>query len=100
VKRPFITAGFTAFVLMIPLALTSTKGWIRRLGKRWTALHRLVYMSAIAGAVHYLWLVKSAITRPMTYLLIVGLLLAIRIGYWLGGRKPRAHAAATIHAVR
>jgi sulfoxide reductase heme-binding subunit YedZ len=100
VKRPFITAGFTAFVLMIPLALTSTKGWIRRLGRRWTILHRLVYASAIAGAVHYLWLVKSAITRPVTYLTLVGVLLAIRAGYWLAGRKPRVRAASPVQAVR
>src|SRR4029450_12156761 len=61
VKRPFITMGFTAFVLMIPLAVTSTKGWIRRLGRRWQMLHRLVYISAIAAAVHYLWNVKVMI---------------------------------------
>src|ERR1017187_3113064 len=67
-KRPFITAGMTAFVLMIPLALTSTAGWIRRLGgKRWQLLHRLVYISAIAGVVHYYWLVKSDVRHPLTY---------------------------------
>ena len=61
-KRPFITAGFTAFVLMIPLAVTSTTGWIRRMGgKRWQLLHRLVYFSGIAAVVHYYWLVKSDI---------------------------------------
>ena len=65
VKRPFITVGFTAFVLMIPLALTSTAASIRRLGgKRWNLLHKLVYLSAIGGVVHYLWLVKSDISRP------------------------------------
>lgn len=100
VKRPFITAGFTAFVLMIPLALTSTKGWIRRLGKRWAVLHKLVYVSAIAGAVHYLWLVKSAITRPVTYLTIVGVLLAVRVGYWLANRKPAVRASGAVQAVR
>ena len=67
VKRPFITAGFTAFGLLIPLAVTSTAGWIRRLGgKRWQMLHRLVYMSAVSGVVHYYWLVKSDITLPGT----------------------------------
>src|SRR5215217_392264 len=54
-KRPFITLGFLAFVLMIPLAVTSTRGWIRRLGRRWQVLHRLIYVSAVAAAVHYLW---------------------------------------------
>jgi sulfoxide reductase heme-binding subunit YedZ len=62
--RPFITVGFTAFVLMVPLAVTSTKGWIRRMGgKKWAALHRLVYVSAMAGVVHYWWLVKADISR-------------------------------------
>lgn len=79
-KRPFITAGFTAFVLLIPLAITSTKGWIRRLGgKQWQALHRLIYVSAIAGVVHYYWLVKSDIRLPVFYGALVALLLALRI---------------------
>lgn len=79
VKRPFITVGMLAFVLMIPLALTSTKGWIRRLGRRWQALHRLVYVSAIAGAVHYLWKVKLAAGPPVYYAAAVGVLLGFRI---------------------
>lgn len=79
VKRPFITAGFTAFVLLIPLALTSTAGWIRRLGgKNWRMLHRLVYVSAIAGVVHYYWLVKSDIRLPLFYGALVALLLGYR----------------------
>src|SRR6267143_3246789 len=87
-KRPFITAGFTAFVLMIPLALTSTKGWIRRLGgKRWQLLHRLIYISAIAGVVHYYWLVKSAVQRPIFYGCLVLLALAVRAWYWAMGRR-------------
>src|SRR6516162_4325628 len=66
--RPFITIGFSAFVLMIPLAVTSTTGWIRRLGgKKWAALHRLVYLSAIAAVIHYYWLVKSDIRLPRMY---------------------------------
>jgi len=78
-KRPFITAGFTALVLMLPLALTSTTGWIRRLGgKRWQALHRLVYGSAVAGVVHYYWLVKADIRWPAFYGVVVGLLLLYR----------------------
>ena len=79
-KRPFITAGFTAFVLLIPLALTSTAGWIRRLGgRRWQALHRLIYISAVAAAVHYYWLVKSDIRLPFFYAAVVGMLLLWRI---------------------
>ena len=80
VKRPFITAGFTAFVLLIPLAVTSTTGWIGRLGgKRWQLLHRLIYVSACAGVVHYYWLVKSDIRLPLMYGAIVTVLLAYRL---------------------
>src|SRR5215467_2998856 len=67
-KRPFITVGFAAFVLLIPLALTSTAGWIRRLGgKRWQALHRSIYVCACLGVIHYYWLVKSDIRKPLLY---------------------------------
>ncbi len=88
-KRPFITAGFTAFVLLLPLALTSTKGWIRRLGgKRWQLLHRLIYVSAAAGVVHYYWLVKSDVRKPVMYGTMVGLLLAFRLGaWWMNSRR-------------
>ena len=83
-KRPFITVGLTAFVLMVPLALTSTKGWIRRLGgKRWQALHRLIYFSAIAGVIHYLWLVKADTRKPLEYGAVLLLLLSYRVGVWL-----------------
>ena len=86
-KRPYVTVGFTGFVLMFPLAITSTKGWIRRLGgKRWQALHRLVYVSAIAGVLHYLWLVKLDIRYPVRYAIAVGLLLLFRV--WIALR-PR-----------
>jgi sulfoxide reductase heme-binding subunit YedZ len=78
-KRPFITAGFTAFVLMVPLAITSTKGWIRRLGKKWVVLHRLIYASATAGVVHYIWLVKKDVRRPLIYATVLGALLLYRI---------------------
>ena len=79
-KRPFITAGFTAFVLLIPLALTSTTGWIRRLGgARWQMLHRLIYVAGIAGGVHYYWKVKSDVRQPVLYLSIIALLLAFRL---------------------
>lgn len=79
-KRPFITMGFTGFLLLIPLALTSTKGWIRRLGgRRWQTIHRAIYISAACGVIHYYWLVKSAVLRPLTYGAIVGVLLAWRL---------------------
>ncbi|MFB3827517.1 MAG: sulfite oxidase heme-binding subunit YedZ [Bryobacteraceae bacterium] len=78
-RRPFITAGFTAFLLMVPLAATSTAGWIRSLGgRRWRALHRLVYASAAAGVVHFWWLVKSDVRRPVAYATILAVLLAAR----------------------
>ena len=86
-KRPFITAGFTGFVLMIPLAITSTKGWIRRLGKKWQGLHRLIYISAIAGVVHYIWLVKKDIRQPLIYAAILAALLLWRIGNWFVKRQ-------------
>jgi len=82
-KRPFITVGFTAFVLLIPLAITSTSGMIRRLGgRRWQRLHRLIYVSATLGVVHYLWLVKADIRVPVTYGCVLALLLAYRVGAW------------------
>src|SRR5437762_720537 len=81
-KRPFITVGFTGWLMMVPLALTSTAGMIRRLGgRRWNLLHRLVYVSAVAGVVHYWWLVKADVRRPQTYALVVGTLLLFRIGW-------------------
>jgi sulfoxide reductase heme-binding subunit YedZ len=95
-KRPFITMGFAAFVLLIPLALTSTAGWIRRLGgRRWQMLHRLIYISAICGVIHYYWLVKSAVLRPLTYGAIVAVLLLWRLADWLI-RRNRATEAKTV----
>ena len=86
-KRKFITVGFTGFVLLIPLALTSTTGWIRRLGgKRWQALHRLIYVSALAGVIHYWWLVKADIHKPLEYAGVLGLLLGYRLFVWLSPR--------------
>jgi sulfoxide reductase heme-binding subunit YedZ len=83
-KRKFITAGFTALVLMLPLALTSTRWSIRKLGgRRWQALHRLVYVSAIAGVVHYLWLVKADRRKPLEYALLLTALLGYRVVVWL-----------------
>jgi sulfoxide reductase heme-binding subunit YedZ len=89
-KRPFITVGFLAFVCMIPLALTSTRGWIRRLGgKRWQLLHRLIYISATAGVIHYYWLVKSDVRKPLFYGSIVALLFTYRIMYWARSRRAQ-----------
>jgi sulfoxide reductase heme-binding subunit YedZ len=95
VKRPFITAGFTAFVLLVPLAVTSTAGWIRRLGGgRWRALHRLVYVTAVVGVVHYYWLVKSDIRLPLLYGSLVALLLGWRAATALSGRVGQAPTPA------
>jgi len=95
-KRPFITAGFTGFITMLPLALTSTAGWIRRLGgKRWQALHRLIYVCAVAGVVHYWWQVKSDIRMPLLYAVVVGILLGYRVVVALRqrSRMPTAQPA-------
>lgn len=81
-ERPYITAGFVAFLLMVPLAITSTKGWIRRLGKRWTLLHRLVYGSAALGILHYYWRVKADAWLPVAMAGILVVLLAARIPGW------------------
>jgi len=93
-KRRFITVGMIAFALMIPLALTSTQKAIRRMGKRWTKLHRLIYFSAIAGVIHYWWLVKADITLPRMYALILAGLLLYRIIDW-AERKRMPRRAAT-----
>jgi methionine sulfoxide reductase heme-binding subunit len=86
-KRRFITAGMTAFILLIPLALTSTKGWIRRMGgKRWQRLHQLIYFSATAGVIHYIWLVKADLRKPLEYAFVLGALLAYRIFVWINSR--------------
>ena len=81
-KRPFITVGFTAFVLLIPLALTSTQASIRRLGKRWQRIHQLIYVTAVLGIIHYIWLVKKDIRKPVIYASILGVLLAYRLVVW------------------
>jgi len=87
-KRRFITAGLTAFTLMIPLALTSTKWSIRKLGgRRWRALHRLIYFSATAGVIHYIWLVKADLKKPLEYATILAVLLLARAGLWLASRN-------------
>jgi sulfoxide reductase heme-binding subunit YedZ len=93
-KRRFITVGFTAFLLLIPLAITSTAGWIRRLGgRRWQLLHRAIYVSAVAGVIHYYWLVKSDVRKPLQYAWMVGILLVLRLGTWLYGRSQRSETS-------
>jgi sulfoxide reductase heme-binding subunit YedZ len=98
-KRPFITVGFTALMTMVPLALTSTAGMIRRLGgRRWNRLHRLVYATGVLGVVHYWWLVKADVRRPLAYGIVVGTLLALRV-FWATHRAAsRAPAARRVPA--
>jgi len=86
-KRRFITAGMTAFALMTPLALTSTKWAIRKLGKRWQTLHRLIYFSGAAGVVHYIWLVKADLKKPLEYAFVLGMLLMYRVVAWVIAQK-------------
>jgi sulfoxide reductase heme-binding subunit YedZ len=98
-KRPFITIGFAAWLSMLPLALTSTAGWIRRLGgKRWNRLHRLVYLTGVLGPLHYWWLVKADVSRPLTYAAVVAILLGSRV-YLNRARRP-ATAATRAPATR
>ena len=93
-KRPFITIGFTAWLTMLPLTLTSTAGMIRRLGGRaWNRLHRLVYATGVLVVVHYWWLVKADISRPAAYGVVVALLLGTRL-YWARLRLARATTVA------
>lgn len=96
VKRPYITLGFSALVLLIPLAMTSTNAMMRRLGRHWKSLHRMVYVTAVLGVFHYLWLVKADTREPLIYALILLLLLVLRLdwrirfpslGHFLKGRK-------------
>ena len=94
-KRPFITVGFTAFVALLPLAITSTGGWVRRLGgKNWQRLHRLIYLAAVCGVVHYWWLVKSDVQRPMIYGLIFATLLGYRVVVAIRWRVPKPAVAS------
>ncbi|WP_255556296.1 sulfite oxidase heme-binding subunit YedZ [Methylococcus sp. Mc7] len=93
-KRPFITVGFPSFVLLIPLAVTSTDAMMRRLGgKRWQRLHRLVYVSSVGGVIHYLWLVKKDISDPLRFAILLTVLLGFRAIVLLR-RRSRAVPAA------
>ncbi len=102
-KKPYITVGFTAWLVMLPLALTSTRAMQRRLGRNWLRLHRLVYLAGVCGVLHYLWLVKSgntlAVSEPMLYLALLLVLLAARVPGWLRRRMPPRTANAAQAAV-
>ncbi len=99
-KRPFIAMGMVALAAMVPLAVTSTRGWIRRLGRHWATLHRLIYVSAVAAAIHFVWKVKVVVGEPIYYLAIVIVLLASRVVVWYRspsrrrGPPPAARSSA------
>ena len=94
-KRPYITVGFSAWLLLLPLAVTSTKGWIRRLGRNWARLHKLVYAAGVLAVLHFWWLVKSDIREPALYAGILALLLGWRAWkWWSRVRTTRRTAAA------
>ena len=92
-KRKFITVGFAAFLLLVPLALTSTNGWVRRLGfVRWKRLHRLAYVAAVCGVVHFVWRVKADLLRPYIFAAVLAVLLGVRV-YAAMRRSPAAGSA-------
>jgi sulfoxide reductase heme-binding subunit YedZ len=95
-KRKFMVVGFAAWLLLVPLAVTSTDRWVRRLGfARWKRLHRLVYVAALLGVVHFVWRVKADLRRPAGFAVAVGLLLAARLVPWAAARRARARAAGS-----
>ena len=89
-KRPYITVGFTAWLLLVPLAVTSTQGWMRRLGRRWGQLHRLVYLVAVLAILHFWWLVKSDVREPAVYAAIATLMLGWRAWRRFSARRTTA----------
>ena len=93
-QKVFVLAGMASFALLIPLAITSTKGWQRRLGKRWKPLHKLVYLALPLAALHYVWLVKADIRTPLAYAALIGLLLLARVPAvraWMSGLRRKQH---------
>lgn len=92
VKRPYITVGFAAWAMLVPLAVTSTNNWVKRLGSRWGKLHQLVYVIATFGVLHYLWLVKADVRDPVIY----GSLLAVLLGYRAWTRRAALLPAAQV----
>jgi methionine sulfoxide reductase heme-binding subunit len=95
VEHPYVTIGLATWLILLPLAITSTRGWVRRLGKRWAVLHRLVYVAAITGTVHYLWAVKKDTYLPLVYLTVFVVLLGWRAWAALA-RRRRAHRPAAV----
>ncbi|MDH3222393.1 MAG: sulfoxide reductase heme-binding subunit YedZ [Gemmatimonadota bacterium] len=99
IERPYITAGFTAFVLLLPLAVTSTRGWIRRLGKRWQRLHRLAYVAAALGVLHFFWKVKADTFWPLVSALLLAVLFGIRVWHRVQQtRRPRGGTSPPVAA--
>ena len=96
-KRPYITVGMSALLGMAPLALTSTAGWVRRMGyKRWQKLHKLIYFCGLAGVIHYYWLVKSDVRLPLMYAAIWAGLMTVRVVTWMKSRRPRVLRPANL----
>jgi methionine sulfoxide reductase heme-binding subunit len=93
-ERPFITVGAAAFLCLLPLALTSTRGWIRRLGRNWVRLHRLVYLAAPLAVLHYLWKQKADVRDPLIAAAVLAVLLGSRVAWWLSRRRSAARRAA------
>ncbi|MGE5152458.1 MAG: sulfite oxidase heme-binding subunit YedZ [Bdellovibrio bacteriovorus] len=98
-ERPYVTLGFSALVLLVPLAITSTRGWMRRLGRRWQQLHRTVYVIAILAVAHFLWLVKADLREPLLYAAVLAALLALRVP-WGRLLRRRREADAVPHPAR
>lgn len=97
-KRPFITAGFLAFLLLVPLAATSTAGAIRWMGgRRWQLLHRLIYVSGVSAVVHFWWKVKADVRKPAIYAAVLGILLGLRLVFWIYARLSNPGARSTRH---
>jgi methionine sulfoxide reductase heme-binding subunit len=95
-ERPYITVGFASFLCLLPLAITSTRSWIRRLGRRWIELHRLVYLAATGAVLHFLWLVKADLREPLIHAAVLALLLGVRLIPWTRTRalhSPRARSS-------
>src|SRR5690606_31269376 len=99
-KRPYITVGFSAWLLLLPLAITSTKGWIRRLGRNWGRLHKLVYAAGVLAVLHFWWLVQSDIREPALYAASLALLLGWRAWTWTSKRRASARAGAALRQPR
>jgi methionine sulfoxide reductase heme-binding subunit len=95
-EHPYVTAGFTALLLLAPLAVTSTRGWVRRLGKGWQKLHRLVYLAAGLGVVHFLWGVKKDLRDPLLYLTVFAVLMAFRLPLLRKARQRPRRAPARV----